>query len=155
MPYRYTSSVLLFFSYVAIGNLSSVGSFQRVQTLDLSDSVAIPPFPAPDECVTIGIGMSPVPAKLVSRIQAGEYINMTELLSDRLGTTRSPTNDDSVSWTLVKEGIIRNLGMGPVYCNLHGCMLSESPSSHSRFAKLSISDHRSFYRVPRRRLVRI
>ena len=54
-----------------------------------------------------------------------------------------------------KEGIIRNLGMGPVFYNLHGSILSESASSYSRFARLLNCDHRSFFRVPRRWLVRI
>ena len=86
---------MLFF-LIALGNLLLVGSVQRVRTLGLSDSVAAPPFPAPDDSVTIGAGMPPVPVKLVSRIQTGEYINVTELLPDWLGTTRSPANDDSV-----------------------------------------------------------
>ena len=72
---------------IALGNLPPVGSVQGVWTLGLSDSVTTPPLPAPDDCVTIGAGLPPVPAKVVSRTGAGEYINMTELLPDRLGTT--------------------------------------------------------------------
>ena len=86
---------MLFF-LIALGNLPPVGSVQGVRTLGLSDSVTIPPLLAPDDCVTIGAGLPPVPAKLVSRIGAGEHNDMTELLPDRLGTTRSPANDDSV-----------------------------------------------------------
>ena len=51
---------------------------------------------APENCVTIGTGLPPVPDKLVSRIEAREYIDMTELLPDQLGTTRSPAIDDPV-----------------------------------------------------------
>ena len=40
-------------------------------------------------------GLPPVPAKIVSRIEAGEYIDMTELLPDHLVTLKSPVNDDS------------------------------------------------------------
>lgn len=34
--------------------------------------------------VSIGTGLPPVPRKLVERIQAGEYVDMVELLPDRL-----------------------------------------------------------------------
>ena len=86
---------MLFFP-IALGNLPPVGSVRGVRTLGLSDSVTTPPLPALDDCVTIGAGLPPIPAKLVSRIEAGEYIDMTELLPDQLGTIRSPANDDSV-----------------------------------------------------------
>ena len=33
--------------------------------------------------ITIGAGLPPVPQKLVSRIQAGEYVDMAELLPDQ------------------------------------------------------------------------
>ena len=53
-----------------------------------------PSSPGPEICVTIGTGLSPVPAKLVLRIEAAEYINMTELLPHQLGITRSLTIDN-------------------------------------------------------------
>ena len=80
---------MLFF-LIAVGNLSPVGSVREVRTQCLSTSVTTPPLFAPDEYVTIGAGLPPVPTKLVSRIEAEEYIDMTELLPDQLGTTRSP-----------------------------------------------------------------
>ena len=38
----------------------------------------------------IGAGLPPVPQKLVQRIQAGEYVDMPELLPDRLGVNAGP-----------------------------------------------------------------
>ena len=43
----------------------------------------------------IGAGLPPVPVKLVSKIEAGEYVDMTELLPDRLGICKSTSTDDS------------------------------------------------------------
>ena len=44
--------------------------------------------------VSIGAGLPPVPQKLVERIQAGEYIDMVELLPDSLGTHGSSQAKD-------------------------------------------------------------
>lgn len=41
--------------------------------------------------VSVGAGLPPVPQKLVEQIQAGEYVDMVELLPDRLSTHRSGT----------------------------------------------------------------
>ena len=38
----------------------------------------------------IGAGLPPVPPKLVQKIQAGEYVDMAELLPDRLGVNAGP-----------------------------------------------------------------
>ena len=38
----------------------------------------------------IGAGLPPVPKKLVQRIQSGEYVDMSELLPDRLGINAGP-----------------------------------------------------------------
>ena len=38
--------------------------------------------------VAFGAGFSPVPSRLVARMEAGEFINMGELLPDRVGITR-------------------------------------------------------------------
>ena len=147
---------MLFF-LIQLGDLPPVGSVQGVRTLGLSDSVTTPPLPAPDDCVTIGAGLPPVPAKLVSRKEAGEYIDMTELLPGRLGITRSPANEDSVRAVCQQRralsGILEWIQCSATY--VHCSMLLESSSLYSRFARLSNSDHRSFFRVPRRWLVRI
>ena len=40
--------------------------------------------------LSIGAGLPPVPRKLVNRIQAGEFVDMAELLPDRMGITTAP-----------------------------------------------------------------
>ena len=42
----------------------------------------------------MGAGLPPVPARLVTRIEAGEFIDMAELSPDKLGLTKSTLNDD-------------------------------------------------------------
>ena len=96
--------------------------------------------PALENCVTIyAHGLPPVPAKCVSRIEAGEHIVVTELLLDRLGTTRPPAIVDPVKTgrqrrrALSGADIIRNPGIGPVFCNLHGSTLQKAASSYSGY----------------------
>ena len=43
--------------------------------------------------LSIGAGLPPVPHKLVKRIQAGEFIDMSELLPNRLGVNTGPLLD--------------------------------------------------------------
>ena len=40
--------------------------------------------------LSISTGLPPIPLKLVKRIQAGEFIDMSELLPDRLGVNAGP-----------------------------------------------------------------
>ena len=44
--------------------------------------------------MTIGAGLPPIPSKLVSKIEAGEFVDMAELLPDRLGVARNPSRDE-------------------------------------------------------------
>lgn len=62
-----------------------------------------------DDYVTIGARLLHAPAKLASRIEAGEYINMTELLQTKLGIVRIITNDNSFKSTWPRISLIRNL----------------------------------------------
>ena len=60
-------------------------------------------YPTPNEvlpprrssAILLGAGLPPIPAKLVSRIEAGEFIEMAELLPDRLDPTRALFIDES------------------------------------------------------------
>ena len=40
----------------------------------------------PEELIAAGTGLSPVPCKPVKWIQGGEFVGMTEILLDHLGT---------------------------------------------------------------------
>lgn len=44
----------------------------------------------PGAVLSIGAGLPPVPQKLVTRIQAGEFVDMAELLPDHLGVNAAP-----------------------------------------------------------------
>ena len=41
--------------------------------------------------LSIGAGLPPVPRKLVTHIQVGEFVDMAELLPDRMGITSTPS----------------------------------------------------------------
>ena len=56
-----------------------------------SDSVK-EPDPEATSVLSIGIGLPTVPKKLVAHIQAREYIDMAELLPDRLGISTGLVN---------------------------------------------------------------
>ena len=47
----------------------------------------------PATVMFMGAGLPPVPQKLVLRIQAGEYVDMAELLPDWLGINEGPPVD--------------------------------------------------------------
>ena len=51
--------------------------------------------PIMDSQVMIGAGLPPIPAKLVSKIEAGEFVDMAELLPDRFGIAKSRPGDGS------------------------------------------------------------
>ena len=42
-----------------------------------------------DSHVMIGAGLTPIPAKLVSKIEAGEFVDMAELLPDKFGIAKN------------------------------------------------------------------
>ena len=49
---------------------------------------------AAHRAISIGQGLPPVPKKIVNKIESGEYLDMAELLPDRLGSYRSLTPED-------------------------------------------------------------
>ena len=49
-----------------------------------SGAATLPPV------LSIGASLPPVPRKLVKRIQAGEFVDMAEVLPDRMGVTTAP-----------------------------------------------------------------
>ena len=51
---------------------------------------ADPPQKEKPTAMHIGAGLPPVPPKPVQKIQAGEYVDMAELLPDRLGVNAGP-----------------------------------------------------------------
>ena len=58
---------------------------------------------------SIGAGFPPVPEKLVSRIEAGEFIEMAELLLDHMGTTGMRTSDDQSRVLRSRRKVVTNI----------------------------------------------
>lgn len=58
-----------------------------------------PPLPSstPQLELTIGKGLPPVPGKLITKIESGQFIESAELQPDRLGITAASDNDGSKS----------------------------------------------------------
>ena len=77
----------------ALSHLSEI----HTNTLDprLADPLGIqaPANPKDIPPVTIGASLPPIPRKLVKRIKAGKFIEMGELLPERLGAA-NVSNDD-------------------------------------------------------------
>ena len=79
---------------VTLGEIPTQKDLEALRTLDSEQDQpkksASPATQSTAEVVTLGAGLPPVPKKLVSRIQAGEFIDMSELLPDRLSATSPP-----------------------------------------------------------------
>ena len=50
---------------------------------------------------TIGAGLPPVPARLVAKIEAGDFVDMAELLPDRWGIAKSSASAITFAGTTV------------------------------------------------------
>ena len=58
---------------------------------------------------SLGAGLPPVPEKITSRIEAGEFIEMAELLPDRLGTAGMRAGDDQTKSVKTKRRLVTNI----------------------------------------------
>lgn len=65
--------------------------------------------PDTSSVLSIGAGLLPVPLKLVKRIQAGEFIDMSELLPDRLGINAGPPLDGDKEEKRTKRRQVANI----------------------------------------------
>ena len=64
---------------------------------------------AAHRAISIGQGLPPVPKKLVNKIESGEYLDMAELLPDRLGSYRSLTLEDKGGVPKSKRRAVTNI----------------------------------------------
>ena len=85
------------FHFAALGNLPDARLLAHIASLtdkaghktsESSGTTTTPPV------LSIGAGLPPVPRKLVNRIQAGEFVDMAELLPDRMGINTAPLFDE-------------------------------------------------------------
>ena len=77
-------------SSAAVGAVPDGSLLNHVPTTDPADKAGDPPG------ISVGAGLPPVPKKLVDRIQAGEFVDMAELLPDRMGCTAALFHNEKV-----------------------------------------------------------
>ena len=65
--------------------------------------------------VALGAGLPPVPSRLVTRIEAGEFIDMGELLPDRVGITRPDDTGKAPTKHRTVSGILERIKCFNVY----------------------------------------
>ena len=98
--------------------------------------------------LSIGIGLPPVPQKLVMRIQAGEYIDMAELLPDRLGISTGLANRDDKQATRSKApSSNEHSRMDPMLWHLCCSPHPEASRPHTGSPGLSSTDSGSLYGI--------
>ena len=99
----------VFFSDCVITALSCAGvpipgSLSHIATIKDKD-----PEPEATSVLSVGAGLPPIPKKLVARIQAGEYVDMAELLPDRLGVSAGPVTKDDKQSSKPKRRQVTNI----------------------------------------------
>ena len=98
--------------------------------------------------LSIGPGLPPVSNKLVMHIQADEFIDMAELLPDRLGISTTPGKDDKQA-TKQKRRQVTNI-LEWIQCfSIYVAVLTQKHPDHTHPASIRISgpDRRSVYGV--------
>ena len=83
MPLTLHINLTSYIHYVAVGTLAPPTTLQKVVIID-SDTGLSPSGTSKDTDICIGVGLPPIPPRLVTRIEAGEFIDMAELLPDHL-----------------------------------------------------------------------
>ena len=86
------------------GSLSHVSTIKSKSPDTVKDAE-----PEATSVVSLGTGLPPVPKKLVTRIQAGEYVDMSELLPDRLGISAGPVAKDDKQSNKPKRRQVTNI----------------------------------------------
>ena len=94
MPHVYSLAVGEIPPPSALSNLLEIGTGTFDPPLTDPLGIQAPPNPKDTLPVTIGASLPPVPGKLVKRIEAGYFIEMGELYSERLGAANVGTDDD-------------------------------------------------------------
>ena len=106
----------------------------------------IPPatFLGTQRSLHMGAGLPPVPAKLVARIEAGEFVDMAELLPNKLGFSKTTLNDDQARPSKSRRRTVINI-LEWTQCfatYVHGSGLQEATRAHARPAGLYNTHYR-------------
>ena len=85
-------------SFTVLGEFPPPSALQGVQVIDqLTQTVGYNPSTChQEESIAIGANFPPTPPKLIERIKAWEFIDISELLLDILGCSKSTLNDDAI-----------------------------------------------------------
>ena len=75
----------------------------------------VDPLSPPTNTVALGAGLPPVPSKIVAIIEAGEFIDMGELLSDRVGMSRLNDTGKALTKHCTVSGILEWIKCFNVY----------------------------------------
>ena len=90
MPPTLHINLTSYIHYVAVSTLPPLTTLQQVAIID--SGTGLPPSgTSKDTDLCIGAGLPPIPPRLVIRIEAGEFIDMAELLPDHLGLATTLT----------------------------------------------------------------
>ena len=104
-------SITIFSSFLSIGTTPPAEHLNHVQVMDsrvegITATTATTTIKAPDHPpLSIGAGLPPVPHKMVARIQRGEFVDMVELLLDRLDCTFGSTPEDKTTAKFKKQSV--------------------------------------------------
>jgi len=116
------------------------------EAMPVNTLVSALPIPRPHIATLLGAGLPPIPAKIVSRIEAGEFIEMADLLPERLDPTRSLFIDEpEPSKTHKRRKTVTKILA--VLCHIYRNILQEIPREIARYAKLSYLDNSESYGI--------
>ena len=122
------------------------GSLSHISTIKSKPAEVVKGAdPEATSVVSIGTGLPPVPKKLVTRIQAGEYIDMAELLPDRLGISAGPVAKDDKQSSKPKRRQVTNI-LEWIQCfGIYSAVLT--PRAHTGSFRLPSPNCRSLHGV--------
>jgi len=143
-PARMLQHIALIGNEVLPTAASPAGNYEAMPVNTLAPAL---PTPRPHIVTLLGAGLPPIPAKIVSRIEAGEFIEMAELLPERLDPTRSLFIDEpEASKTHKRHKTVTSI-LEWTQCHIYRNTLQEIPREIARYAKLSYLDNSESYGI--------
>ena len=98
-------------AFIALGQMPSSQALQMITEIRQPAGPESPPpqFHSTSTRSSMGAGIPPVPEKMISRIEAGEYIEMAELLPDRLGSAGMTSGEDQTRVSRSRRKAVTNI----------------------------------------------
>ena len=106
----------------------------------------VPPSMSPEKAFVVGPGHAPIPAKMVSKIISGQFVDLADLLSANLRTMDQEPHTFFGRQVagVSKTSVSGNFGYSDLdgsFHNLSDGVVHSSPSSMARSHKVQIIDH--------------